>query len=836
MRRVAKGLRAIAAGIEARWSARPAPPPGVAGLLDDDTALDEALARAEREGVVHLASPAITIETRAAWRARNRYGGGVTAWRIAGHVGYFRYFPSNHIAEEVGAVATCTAEEVWRAVLDTDLVVPWCFIHDLRGVRGIARSHRGMGLEAYRAIAPRLRGSAIVATPVQEPLARAFQLLLQRDVLRGCTVHRRAVDALRPHLTLDLGAAGVSPDEAQWINELYGATELTLDRGRHVVLAPPAWRWASGSFRLRLALIDGRIVVARYDGSVRAEDVPAIAARYDLVRGAVADGGAVHVCDTRGVSGITLATLRVTLREFTPARMGWMTASRHLVHPQIGPLLRMLDPIFPRTLDGVVASRTLREVLATTLAPRDDAPPDAAPDDATPYRAAIDQAIGVLTQLSTDADIDIAPPRAADAPVRDLFHALALVRDDVHALADSLRAANTGLEARIDARTADLARAKAEAETLAAEKLRLLSTMSHEVRTPLHGITANVSLLHHTRLDAEQSQIVRSLSVSAEHLRALVDDLLDWAQVDGEVHHLASAACDLRALAGDVIDALRGGAEARGIALRLEVDAALPAAVQGNAVRLRQVLFNLVGNAVKFTERGEVVVRVEAPARARVVVQVRDTGVGIAAEHLARIYEPFSPAARATAARFGGTGLGLAITRRIVTLHGGDIAVERAPTQGTLVTVTLPLRAVEGPHATPTPPPVAELDGLRVLLAEDNPTMQFVTARLLRRWRVTHTVVDDGAACVEALRAAPFDVVLMDLQMPVLDGFDATAQIRAHDEPAIRGVRVIALTADASPEARARALAVGADAVLTKPYRPEELFSALSPSRPSSPG
>jgi hypothetical protein len=246
----------VAAGIEARWSARPAPPPGVAGLLDDDTALDEALARAEREGVVHLASPAITIETRAAWRARNRYGGGVTAWRIAGHVGYFRYFPSNHIAEEVGAVATRTAEEVWRAVLDTDLVVPWCFIHDLRGVRGIARSHRGMGLEAYRAIAPRLRGSAIVATPVQEPLARAFQLLLQRDVLRGCTVHRRAVDALRPHLTLDLGAAGVSPDEAQWINELYGATELTLDRGRHVVLAPPAWRWASGRFRLRLALIE----------------------------------------------------------------------------------------------------------------------------------------------------------------------------------------------------------------------------------------------------------------------------------------------------------------------------------------------------------------------------------------------------------------------------------------------------------------------------------------------------------------------------------------------------------------------------------------------------
>jgi CheY-like chemotaxis protein len=236
---------------------------------------------------------------------------------------------------------------------------------------------------------------------------------------------------------------------------------------------------------------------------------------------------------------------------------------------------------------------------------------------------------------------------------------------------------------------------------------------------------------------------------------------------------------------------------------------------------------------VKFTERGEVVVRVEAPDRARIVMQVRDTGVGIDAEHLARIYDPFSPAARATAGRFGGTGLGLAITRRIVTLHGGAIAVESAPAQGTVVTVTLPLRAVEGPHAAPTPAPAAELDGLRVLLAEDNPTMQFVTARLLRRWRVTHAVVDDGAACLDALRAAPYDVVLMDLQMPVLDGFDATAQIRAHDDDAVRALRVIALTADASPEARARALSVGADAVLTKPYRPEELFTALSQPRPA---
>ncbi|MFO0628802.1 MAG: ATP-binding protein [Polyangiales bacterium] len=833
MWRVARGLRALAAGIDARWRA---PRPADAWAFDDEAAFDAALARAEREGVVWLDRPAVRIETRPAWHARNGVGGGVSAWRIAEHVAYVRYRPSRHDNADVGAIATRTAAEVWRAVLDADAGARWFMVHDLRETDGIPWSNRGMGLEAYRALAAQIRGTALVTTPAQEPLARALQLLLRRDVLRGCTVHRRAVDAIRPAVTLDLDAPDDTADEARWLDALYRATELTLGGARHVVLAPPAWGWDSGSFRLRLALIDGRIVVARFEGEVRPDDAREVAARYDLVRGAVSAGGVLHVCDTRAVSGISFNTVRATMREFTPARMGWMTDSRHLVTPQLGPLLRILDPIFPRTLDGVVAARTLHEVLTATLAPPRGDARDVAPRDETPYRAAIDQAIAVLAQLSANADVDVTPPREADAPVRDLFHALALVRDDVHTLADSLRAANTGLEARIDARTADLGRAKAEAEALAAEKLRLLSTMSHEVRTPLHGITANVSLLQHTGLDAEQAQLVRSLAVSAEHLRALVDDLLDWAQMDGEVHGLAREPCDLRGLAGDVVEALRKGPEARGVALRLDVDAALPPSLQGNAVRLRQVLFNLVGNAVKFTERGEVVVRLGVEGGARVVVEVEDTGVGIAAANLARIYEPFSPAARATAARFGGTGLGLAITRRIVTLHGGDIAIQSAPGQGTRVTVSLPLRAAEGPHAAPPPPPPAALDGLRVLLAEDNPTMQFVTARLLRRWKVVHAVVDDGAACLDALRDAPFDVVLMDLQMPVLDGFDAIAQIRAHAEPGVQAMRVIALTADASPEARARAVTVGADAVLTKPYRPEELFTALSQAVAPPPG
>ena len=290
MWRVAKGLRAIAAVIEARWTEPPARPPGPAGTLDDDDALDAALARAERQGIAHVGSPAITVETRPEWRVHFPVGGGITGWRIAGNIGYFRYFPPKPDVPPSGVTATRTAEEVWHAVLATDEDAPWCFVHDIRFMRGISREGRSAGIAAYRALARRLRASAMVATPAQEPLARAFQLLLGRDLLRDCSVHRRAVDAIRPCLTLDLDAPGEALDEPRWIDGLFGATELTLNSGRHVVLAPPVWRWESGTFRLRLALLDGRIVVARYDGSVRADEAPENAARYDPVRGAAACG------------------------------------------------------------------------------------------------------------------------------------------------------------------------------------------------------------------------------------------------------------------------------------------------------------------------------------------------------------------------------------------------------------------------------------------------------------------------------------------------------------------------------------------------------------------
>jgi signal transduction histidine kinase len=552
------------------------------------------------------------------------------------------------------------------------------------------RSDRGIGLEAYRAISPRLRGSAIVASPAQEPLARAFQLLLQRDVLRGCTVHRRAGDALRLGLTVDLDTPGDASDESRWISALYGATELALGRGRHAVLAPPAWRWETGSFRLRLALIDGRIVVARYEGTVRAEDVPEVAARYDLVRSAAADGGALHICDTRDVSGITLATLRVTMREFTPARMGWMTASRHLVTPQVGPLLRMLDPLFPQTLDSVVAARTLREVLTAALNLPEADPPATAPAAAAPYRAAIDRAIAVLAELATDADIDVAPPLEADAPVRDLFHALALVRDDVHALAGSLRAANTGLEARIDARTADLARAKAEAEALAAEKLRLLSTMSHEVRTPLHGITA-ASRCCTTRASTPSSRrsCARSRcrpSTSARSSTTCSTGRRWTARCTASPPPPATCACSRATWSTRCASAPRPAASR--CAWRSTGRCARPCC--RNAVRLRQVLFNLVGNAVKFTERGEVVVRVDGADRRGCVVQVRDTGAGIEGAPRAHLRALLAgrPRHRGALRRHG---LGLAITRRIVD------AARRRPHRGE--------RPRAGQHLHRHPPP-----------------------------------------------------------------------------------------------------------------------------------
>ena len=832
---LAEMLRAAAVRVE-RFERSPSASPSP---LDGPDA-EEALAESVRSGVLDLDGLDYSLETRAAWRSINGRGG-VTAYRVGRDVAYLRYAGSSPPTEETALKHVKAYQDVWEAVLASDPAARWCLVHDLRGLREIPRRVRGHGARGYQSLLPRLRRSVIVVSPTLERLARAFAPLYGGAGPTRFSVHGTALAALQeclgdsperaPFATSDAPEQG----DGSWLADACARGDVELAGRRYAVYAPAAWRLSASGFDVRFAFLDDRLLVGRFEGEAALGESERLGEIFDLLRAELDGRVTMYISDIRGMRGFTLQGIRHTLRALTPQRLSWLPPATHLTRPGHQVAVRLFQGVLRRERREQFPADSLRRTAARLLVDGPDTPV-APPLSAERYREAISTMILALSRVAVDDDEPMAPPPWADPLVRDLVGMLALVQEDVRDLTRSLRASNDALDRKVRERTVDLERAKELAEGLAAEKQRLLSTMSHEVRTPLHGISSAAELLRDAPLDAEHQELVRALASSAHHLTSLVNDLLDWSRLEGEIHAPEAMACDLAAIVREVADALRGSAREKGLALTVDVAEGFPRALLANPVRMRQVLYNLVGNAVKFTEAGEVSVTLDVLDGARARTRVRDTGAGIPAELHARLFEPFSPAARLTAARFGGTGLGLAITRRIVTQHGGDLTVESDVGQGSTFTVTLPLRAAVSPSdARATHAPYA-LAGIRVLLAEDNPTIQLVAARLLRRWNARVTVVDDGAQCLDALARDDFDVVLMDLQMPVLDGVSATQQLRARERAEAPRIPVVAVTADATPEARSAAREAGADAFITKPYRPEELYAALVSLRPGASG
>jgi signal transduction histidine kinase/ActR/RegA family two-component response regulator len=793
---------------------------------------EEVLAESVRSGALPLGGGAYSIETRAGWRAVNGRGG-VTAYRIGRDVAYLRYAASSPPTDEAAQKHVQAYQDVWEAVLASDPAARWCLIHDLRGLREIPRGVRGQGARGYKSLLPRLRRSVIVVPPALERLALTFAPFYGGEGPTRFSVHGTAVAALReclgdtPGEALFATADPPEQGDGAWLADACAQGDVELAGRRYTVHAPDAWRLSVPGFDVRFALIDDRLLVGRFEGEAAPSAGERLGEIFDLLRTELAGRATMYISDIRGVRGFTLQGIRQTVRVLTPQRLSWLPSATHLSRPSHQVAVRVFQSVLRRERREQFPADSLRRTAARLLT---DGPDElvAPPLSVERYREAISTMILALSRVAVDDDEPIAPPPWADPLVRDLIGMLAFVQEDVRDLMRSLRASNDALDRKVRERTTDLERAKELAEGLAAEKQRLLSTMSHEVRTPLHGISSAAELLRDAPLDAEHQELVRALASSAHHLTSLVNDLLDWSRLEGEIHTPEASACDLAAIVREVTDALRGGAREKGLALTVAVAEGFPAALLANPVRMRQVLYNLVGNAVKFTAAGEVSVTLDVVDGDRARTRVRDTGAGIPAALHDRLFEPFSPAAQLTAARFGGTGLGLAITRRIVAQHGGDLTVESDVGQGSTFTVTLPLRAaVSSSDARATHAPDA-LAGMRVLLAEDNPTIQLVAARLLRRWNARVTVVDDGAQCLAALARDDFDVVLMDLQMPVLDGVSATQQLRARERAEAPRIPVVAVTADATPEARSAAREAGADAFITKPYRPEELYAALA--------
>ncbi|HSF39175.1 MAG TPA: ATP-binding protein [Thermoanaerobaculia bacterium] len=377
----------------------------------------------------------------------------------------------------------------------------------------------------------------------------------------------------------------------------------------------------------------------------------------------------------------------------------------------------------------------------------------------------------------------------------------------------------------------ELVRERQRAEQAAQTKSDFLAMISHDIRTPLNAIVGVSHLLGRTELSPQQEKLVRILGSSSESLLQLVNQILDFGKIEAGKMSVEERPVDLRLLVREIADRFQLKAQEKGLALRVHVDERVPPGVVGDPVKLDQVLTNLIGNALKFTSEGSVTlaleVRATEPETASIEFRVSDTGIGVAPDRLEHIFDDFTQANYDIGLKYGGTGLGLSISRKLVEMHGSRILVESELGRGTTFSFELRFKTVKDAVAPGAAEVASELQGLKVLVADDNEVNVFVLTGLLRDWGVDFDVVCNGRQAVEHVRARDYDMVLLDLRMPELDGYAAAREIRSLPGERFAKLPIFAVSASTRMGLQHEIDAAGFNEFVGKPISPDILLGKM---------